>query len=54
MSDGRQRTYEELADRQERKGEARQRDVFLTLAADAAFTPAMSLKPNGYEPVSCS
>src|SRR5439155_19591160 len=31
-----QTLYEDLADHYDRKGEARQRDVFLTLAADAA------------------
>lgn len=29
--------YEELADRSERRGDARQRDIFLVLAADAAL-----------------
>lgn len=37
MSGENQRMYEELAERYDRKGEGRQRDVFLVLAADAAF-----------------
>jgi hypothetical protein len=37
MSDADQRIYEELADRLDRKDEARERDNFLALAAEAAF-----------------
>jgi hypothetical protein len=38
MNEATQRAYEELADQHERKGEARQRDIFLVLAADAALS----------------
>lgn len=37
MSESHQRIYEELADQYDRKGEPRQRDLFLALAADAAL-----------------
>jgi len=37
MTGEHQRVYEELADGYHRQGDARQRDVFLTLAADAAL-----------------
>lgn len=37
MSEAQQRLYEELADINDRKREAKQRDIFLILAADAAF-----------------
>lgn len=36
MNDATQRHYEELAELHDRKGEARQRDIYLVLAADAA------------------
>ena len=38
MSQAEQEIYEELADKCDRQGDARQRDVFLVLAADAAFS----------------
>ena len=38
MRQAEQEIYEELADKYDRQGDARQRDLFLVLAADAAFS----------------
>lgn len=38
MSQAEQEIYEEFADKCDRQGDARQRDLFLVLAADAAYT----------------
>ena len=38
MGHAEQDIYEEFADKYDRQGDARQRDLFLVLAADAAYT----------------